>query len=78
MGPLCTTDLQKACLLGYSLAQRFQLFMLLFFPLFVLLCLQCCTVMLILSNDSCQEISYNSVWIGRTELCGRCYLFRQI
>lgn len=32
MGPLCTTDLQKACLLGYSLAQRFQLFMLLFFP----------------------------------------------
>ena len=30
MGSLCATDLQKACLLGYSLAQRFQLFMLLF------------------------------------------------
>lgn len=74
MGFLSTADLQKSCLLGYCLVQRFQLFMLFFSFLFVLLCLQCFTNMLILTNDSYQEISYNSMWIGQAELGVAAYL----
>lgn len=75
MGSLSTADLLTSSLLGYSLAQRFQLFMLFFSFLFVLLCLQRSTI---LTSDFYQEIRYNSTWIGQTELCGRCCLFRQI
>ena len=48
MGCLSTADQQKPCLLGYSLTLRLQLFVLFFSFRFVLLCLQCCTI---LTND---------------------------
>ena len=38
MGSFGTTDLQKSCLLGYSLAQRFQLFMMFFFSFCLFYC----------------------------------------